>query len=47
MRPVLLATISIVLFVLAACQTESENDPPVINPADCSQHELDTGVCTK
>jgi hypothetical protein len=33
--------------LLAACQSKSENDPPLVKPYECPQHTLDTGVCGK
>ena len=43
----LLLTMAAIALLLAACQTESENDPPVVNPADCQPRALDAGFCGK
>jgi hypothetical protein len=42
-----LLTTMIVLVLLVACQTKSENDPPVIKPYECPPHTLEAGTCGK
>jgi hypothetical protein len=34
------------LGVLAACQSNRENDPPVIDESACTQRQLESGSCT-
>ena len=36
----------LMLGVLAACQSNRENDPPVIDESGCTQRQLESVSCT-
>lgn len=35
----------LMLALLAACQSASEDDPPVIDPRDCPPQAVEAGTC--
>jgi hypothetical protein len=43
MRRLIMAVL--MLGVLAACQSNSENDPPVVDESRCQQRDIDAGMC--